>query len=251
MLITTKGLVLREVSYKETDKILTVLTAEGGLRTVKARGCRRKNSPLAASAQLLVYSEMTLFEYQDYWSLNEASSLDQFWGIKSDVELLALGSYFSETMEAIAEEGRADPALLSLILNSLYALCKLQKPRSLVKAAYELRLMCLAGYEPQLDACAVCGAEAPAGACLNLSEGLLCCSGCRGGVGPGFAVPLLPQTLAALRYLVTCDPKRLFSFPIDPLGLQNLSAVSEAFLVTQLERKFRTLDFYKQIRLGG
>ncbi|MEG2119210.1 MAG: DNA repair protein RecO C-terminal domain-containing protein, partial [Pseudoflavonifractor sp.] len=141
-------------------------------------------------------------------------------------------------------------ALLSLILNALYALCKLPKPRSLVKAAYELRLMCLAGYEPQLDACAVCGAEEPAGACLNLTEGVLHCGGCRGGVGPGFSVPLVPPALAALRYLVGCDPKRLFSFPIDPLGLQNLSAVCEAFLLTQMERKFRTLDFYKELKLG-
>ena len=52
MHITTQGLVLRETSYKEADKILTVLTREGGKRTVKARGCRRKGIPLAASAQL-------------------------------------------------------------------------------------------------------------------------------------------------------------------------------------------------------
>ena len=49
MHISTQGLVLREVNYKESDKLLTVLTAEGGKRTVKARGCRRKGSPLAAA----------------------------------------------------------------------------------------------------------------------------------------------------------------------------------------------------------
>ena len=48
-----------------------------GKRTVKARGCRRKGSPLAAAAQLLVYSDMTLFEYRDYFTLNEAESLQQ------------------------------------------------------------------------------------------------------------------------------------------------------------------------------
>ena len=37
MHISTQGLVLREVNYKESDKLLTVLTAEGGKRTVKAR----------------------------------------------------------------------------------------------------------------------------------------------------------------------------------------------------------------------
>ena len=122
MHISTQGLVLREVNYKESDKLLTVLTAEGGKRTVKARGCRRKGSPLAAAAQLLVYSDMTLFEYRDYFTLNEAESLQQFWRVRSDLERLSLASYFAEVMEAVAVEGRPDPPALSLILNSLYAL---------------------------------------------------------------------------------------------------------------------------------
>ena len=113
MHIVTQGLVLREVSYKESDKILTVLTRDGGKRTVKARGCRKKNSPLAAAAQLLVYSEMTLFEYRDFWSMDEAESREQFWGVKGDVEKLALGSYFAETMESVAEEDQDGSAMLS------------------------------------------------------------------------------------------------------------------------------------------
>ena len=101
MHVKTQGLVLREVNYKESDKILTVLTAEGGKRTVKARGCRRRDSRVAASAQLLVYSEMTLFEYRDFWSMDEASSLEQFWGVRADVEKLALASYFARGMKAV------------------------------------------------------------------------------------------------------------------------------------------------------
>ena len=145
MHISTQGLVLREVNYKESDKLLTVLTAEGGKRTVKARGCRRKGSPLAAAAQLLVYSDMTLFEYRDYFTLNEAESLQQFWRVRSDLERLSLASYFAEVMEAVAVEGRPDPPALSLILNSLYALDRLNRPLELVKAAFELKLMCLEG----------------------------------------------------------------------------------------------------------
>ena len=60
MHLTTKGLVLREVNYKESDKILTVLTAEEGKLTVSARGCSKKGSALAAASQLLVWSEFTL-----------------------------------------------------------------------------------------------------------------------------------------------------------------------------------------------
>ena len=171
MHLTTQGIVLREVNYKESDKILTVLTRDLGRLTVKARGCRRKNSPLSAASQLLVYSELTLFEYRDYWSMDQGDSLEQFWGVRQDVEKLALGSYFAEVMETVAEEGRPDPALLSLILNSLYALDKLNKPLPLVKAAYELKLLSLVGYEPMLDACAVCGVPEPEEPRLHLREG--------------------------------------------------------------------------------
>ena len=192
MHISTQGLVLREVNYKESDKLLTVLTAEGGKRTVKARGCRRKGSPLAAAAQLLVYSDMTLFEYRDYFTLNEAESLQQFWRVRSDLERLSLASYFAEVMEAVAVEGRPDPPALSLILNSLYALDRLNRPLELVKAAFELKLMCLEGSEPLLDACAVCGAPEPESPLFHLNEGVLCCAACRGRLGGGVSMPLSP-----------------------------------------------------------
>lgn len=246
--IVTRGLVLREVNYKESDKILTVLTEEGGRRTVKARGCRRKNSPLAASAQLLVWSDMTLFEYQDYYTLNEASSLDQFWGVKGDLVKLALGSYFAEVAETVAEEGVPDPPILPLLLNSLYAMDKLDKPLPLVKAAFELRLLCLSGYEPLLDACAVCGVSDPAEPRLHLKEGVLHCAACRGEVGDGVSMPLDGPALAAMRRVAYGDPKRLFSFSLPEESLRRLGDVCEAFLMTQLERGFRTLDFYKQLQ---
>ena len=250
MHIATQGLVLREVNYKESDKILTVLTAEGGKRTVKARGCRRKNSPLAAVAQLLVYSEMTLFAYQDRYTLNEGESLRQFWHVKSEVELLALGSYFAEVMEAVAVEGRPDPAAMSLILNSLHALDKLDRPQALVKAAYEMKLMALEGYEPLADACAVCGRPDPEQPMLNLTEGVLHCAGCKGEVGEGTSLPLTEGALAALRHILYGESKRLFSFALDGDSLACLAQVCEGFLRTQLDRGFRTLDFYHELKAG-
>ena len=248
MYVKTQGLVLRETSYKETDKILTVLTREGGRRTVKARGCRRRNSPLAASAQLLAWSEMTLFLYRDRLTLHEGTALDLFWGVRSDVEKLALASYFAEVTEAVAEEGRPDPALLSLVLNSLYALDKLPRPLPLVKAAFELKLLCTAGYEPLLDACAVCGRTDPQAPRLDLREGVLHCAGC--GLGDGASRALDPASLAAMRHVVYGDPKRLFSFTLAEAPLARMAAVCEEFLLTQLDRGFSTLDFYRRLTAG-
>ena len=88
MRLTTQGIVLRETNYKEADKILTVLTRDWGKRTVKARGCRRKNSKLTAASQLLVYSELTLSERGEFTTLTEADPLEQFWSVRQDLETL-------------------------------------------------------------------------------------------------------------------------------------------------------------------
>ncbi len=247
--IVTRGLVLREVAYKESDKILTVLLEGQGKRTVKAAGSRRRNSPLAAASQLLVYSEMTLFEYRDRVSLKEAEPLDEFRGARADLGKLALGSYAAEVCEAVAEEGVELPGLLPLVLNTLYALDRLDRPLALVKGAFEVKLACLAGYEPALGSCAVCGREAPEEARLHLTQGLLHCAGCRAGLGEGgVSLPLDPPALAALRHVVYGPPRRLFSFQLLPESLARFAGAAEGFLLTQLERGFRTLDFYKGLQ---
>ena len=247
MRLTTQGIVLRETNYKEADKILTVLTRDWGKRTVKARGCRRKNSKLTAASQLLVYSELTLSERGEFTTLTEADPLEQFWAVRQDLETLALASYFAEVAEASAQEGETCPELLSLLLNCLYALDTLKKPRALVKAVFELRLLCLTGYEPLLDACAVCGAPEPLRARLHLSQGVLCCAACRERLGGGVSMPLSPGALAAARYIVSGPPKKLFSFALAEESLRRLGQATEAFLMTQQERGFRTLDYYKQL----
>lgn len=249
MHLTTKGLVLREVNYKESDKILTVLTAEEGKLTVSARGCRKKGSAMAAASQLLVWSEFTLYEYQGRWAVKEATTERQFTGVRSDLDKLSLASYFAEVTEALAEEGQTEQGLLSLTLNSLHALEKLNLPSALIKTAFEWKAMALAGYEPMADGCAVCGRAEPEEPRINLSAGVIHCASCHQGAGEGISMPITPAALIALQHFIWGDPKRLFSVNIDPTSLRQLADASEAYLMTQLERGFRTLDFYKSIKM--
>ena len=62
-------------------------------------------------------------------------------------------------------------------------------------------------------------------------------------------MPLSRPALSALRHIVWGDPKRLFSFQIDEPSLRQLENASEAYLMTQLERGFRTLDFFKSLTM--
>lgn len=247
MYFKTEGLVLRETDYKEADKLLTVLTRDRGQLTLRARGVKRKNSPLKSGCQLLAFSEFTVFENKGYHLIDEAVAQEMFLALRADIELLSLASYFAQVAEVLSQEDDPNPALLSLCLNAMFALSKLGRPQTLVKAAFELRAACLAGYEPMLEGCAVCGAAQPDRFCV--SGGVLQCAGCQLPGEAGIRLPVHPGTLEAMRYIVRCDLKKLFSFRLGEKGEKELADAAETYLLTQLERGFFTLDFYKSLKI--
>ena len=188
MYINTTGLVLRETAYKDSSKILTVLTGGEGKLTVSAHGALRRNSKLAAVTQLLAFSEMTLYSSKDRWTMTEARSVEQFIGLRDDLVLLALGAYFAELTEAVADEDSPNPDLLPLILNALFALSeKIKEPRY-VKPAFELRLMAVSGFEPLIAECGECGSGDPESAVLSLRGGTIRCSKCAGAPAAAYTV---------------------------------------------------------------
>ena len=238
----TCGLVLRETVTRDADKILTVLTPDRGRLSVIARGARRKGSRVAAACQLLAYSEMTLYEKGRWTMLDAADTIELFDGLRQDLTALSLAAYFAELTEAVSD-GSGD--VLPLLLNALYALSALKKPPQLVKPAFQFRLMALAGYEPMADGCALCGAPQPENPMLDVVHGVVHCGKCR--EKGGLSLPLTASGLAALRYVLYGDPRRLYSFSLPPEGLRALNHAADAYGSAQLERSFRTLDYYKNI----
>lgn len=245
MYLTTQGLVLRVTDYNDRDALLTLMTPHYGKLTVKARGLRRKNSPLIAPCQLLAFGEFTLFEYKGMYTVNEAQSLELFQNLRRDLCKLSLGTYFAQCAEVLAQEDLPNPELLSLTLNCLYALSQMNIPECKVKAVFELRAACLAGYAPDISGCHVCGDPTPDR--FDISAGRLECSRCRSLDSGGLRLPVTPGTIQAMQYIIMCDPKKLFAFQLGEENMAELAHISEAYLTTQLERGFSTLDFYKSL----
>ena len=209
-----------------------------------AKGARSRKSRVTACTQLLAYSELTLSESRGWQYLSEGSPIQLFEGARRDIALLSLASYFAELTEAAALENVESGEILSLLLNALYALGELKKDPALVKAAFELKLMSLIGFEPLADACAYCGNPEPEDPVLDVREGVVCCGKCGKGER-GLAMPLSPGALAALRRALYGEAKRLYSFSLAGPDLKKLGDASEAYVHAMLERGFKTLDFYK------
>lgn len=247
MYLKIQGLVVRATAYSDTDLLLTLLTADQGKITAKVRGARRKNSRYISCSQLLAYCAYTLFEYRGMYTVNEAQTIALFPQLQKDLNKLSLATYFAQAAEVIAQEDTPTAGLLSLLLNSLYALDKDLAADTMIKAVFELRLACISGYEPDLRGCVHCGREVPDR--FNVFEGHLECSGCGGTVSKGIRMPVTPGVLDAMRYICYCQPNKLFSFRISQQNIERLSELTESYLSAQLERGFSALDFYKSLNI--
>ena len=119
-----------------------------------------------------------------------------------------------------------------------------------MKAAFELKLMSLIGFEPLADACAYCGDPEPEEPVLDIREGVVCCGKCGKGER-GLSMPLSAGALAAMRRVLYGEAKRLYSFSLAENDLKKLGDASEAYVHAMLERGFNTLDFYKGLAGRG
>ena len=246
MFVTARGLVLRQVRYKEADRILTLLTADRGKLTVKARGALRKGSRMAAATQALCYSEFTLFGNRGKWTADEGSTLEQFLGLREDISQLALGAYFAELLDTVCQEEQSAGPALQLALNALYALSRGIYTPEHVKAVFELRLLSLEGFQPEVDVCGVCGRTEPDGAMFSPASGMVHCAGCAPGA-EGASVALDKESLAALRHIVTAPARKEFSFALQDASLERLGRAAELFVRYQLDRNFYSLDYWKSV----
>ena len=244
MFQTVNALVLREVRYREADRILTVLTEQSGKQTMTAHGALSRRSKMMAATQQLTYSELTVFEKNNRLSVREGSVKEAFAGLRTDLKKLALGCYFAECLENFAGEDQPEPELLQLGLNCLYALSEDLCPEEKIKLAFEIRLAAATGYAPVTERCPVCGREEIQDPVFLAEEGKVVCRACR---KEGTALPLYGGMLPALRGLLRAPAKRILQFSLEPQERKALGTLAEQWLLRCAGKNIPTLQYYKAL----
>ena len=236
MPIATTGLVLRQVKLGEADQILTLLTPDLGVISASAKGSLRLKNKLFSACGHFSYSEFVLTSGRSHYFVDDASST---------VEGLALASYMAEVAAELSPAPPEAEAQLRLLLNCLYMICEKKRPWRQLKAIYELRALCLAGYMPDVLACSACGKYDGGSFYFSPAEGRLLCAAC---ADRERHLPNLdPGALYALRHICLSEDNKLFSFSLADTSLKNLSGVCEQYLLTHLEHGLKTLDFLKTV----
>ncbi len=244
MLLKVQGIVIREAISGEKDKVITVFTKEYGKISVFAGGAKGKKSRLSSCSQLFSYCDFVIFKNKDKYSLNDGQVIESFFDLTKDLESLSLGQYFLQLCDYSLPEREVCPEALSLLLNSLHLLCRGEKSKTLIKSVYELRLMCLIGFTPDVILCSKCEEEIEKDkkAYFLITEGKIICEKC--GVNTFL---MTPAVITCMRFIIYGDIKKIFSFKTSEETIQLLNYITENYCIFKLEKKMDTLDFYKSI----
>ncbi len=241
MKTTTKGLVIREQTIGESDRLVTLLTADWGLVRAFVRGAKQTKSRLASSTSLFAYSEFSLYRGRDAFVVDNATPIEVFFDLRKDIVKLALAQYFAQLSFELATEEQPAAEMLSVILNSLHLLCNSDKDLRIIKSAVELRLLSLGGYMPNILACANCSTYETDLMYFDTMDGCIYCENC----GKAGAIPCSKNVITAIRFVCLTEPKKIFSFTLSEENMEILSTIIEKYLISHLQKRFPTLEFYK------
>lgn len=244
MKFKTKGLILKQQNIGERDRLVWVLTESHGNLRAFARGAKNIKSPKCAGTGLLSYADLTIFEGRDSYSIDEANAIEQFIGLRSDVVNMSLAQYFCELCLNLCPTGQEAKEQLRLILNALFFLSNQKRPALQIKICFEMRLITLCGYMPDLVMCDECGVYESPEMVFVPRSGKLYCAACADRLGiQGVRLPIASVT--ALRHTVYADFERLFAFELKEELLTALSLASESYVAYMTQKDYPTLQFYK------
>lgn len=242
MQTTTKGLIIREQTIGESDRLVTLLTDDFGLIKAFVRRAKMMKSQNLSSTSLFVYGDFTIYKGKDAYVIDNASPIEVFFDLRSDIERLALAQYFAQLTYYLGNEEQPSHEMLRLILNALHLLCKGKKSQKLIKAALEMRMLCLGGYMPNILACNKCGEYETDLMYFSVEEGCIYCKECVGSS----SVPVPLGVVTAIRYICLVDDvSKVFSFSLSEENVDILSDICEKYLLSRIDGRLTTLEFYK------
>ena len=183
----TEAIVLRHQNLGDADKIVTVYSPYLGKLRLVGKGVLKPRSRVGGHVEPLTRVSLLIARGQNLDVISQVSPIESFVDLRDDLQRTAQGLYAAELIDLFTGEEDASPELYEALLETLKALT-LNKDGGLVLRRYELRLLGILGYAPDLDSCVVCRASSfQGGASFNSSAGGLVCAPLRRGRRGGAA----------------------------------------------------------------
>jgi len=157
-LLETEALILRSYNLAEADKIVVCLSRSAGLIRGVAKGCRKLKNRFGASLEPFTLINLTYYEkeHQELVSFRQTEILKSRFNLSSNASLLAGFSYMGDLLIDFSPPHQANDNLFRMALAAFEAVADTPDDLEAVLRYFEVWLLKLEGFLPDLRTCAGC-----------------------------------------------------------------------------------------------
>lgn len=225
------GIVLRTIKLGEADRIVTLVTERHGKVRAVAKGVRKTKSRFGGRLEPISHVEVQLWDGRELDVVTSVDTVDSFRSVREDLDRLTRATTLLEAVDALTQEGDADPRLYQMLLGALRSLDARDAP--LLVAAFFWKLLAQQGVGPAVEHCLECDDDTDVVA-LDPGEGGVFCRAHRRGI------PITPDALELLRRILGGGLVSVLSEPESPAGYE-VEALATSALEYHLERRLRSV----------
>jgi DNA repair protein RecO (recombination protein O) len=243
--LLVEAVVLRHSNWGEADRLLVLYTREQGKLRSIAKGARRVRSRKAGHLEPFTCAKLMLARGRDLWIVTQAETVDAYLPLREDLIRTGHAAYVAELIDRFTYEEGENRQLYALLVDTLHRLTGEEDVFAAVRY-FEIHLLDLLGYRPQLLNCVQCGEEIlPEDQYFSALLGGVLCPRC----GP-VSASARPISMLALKYLRhfqrSTYPEAQRAHP-EPAIRHEMETLLQYYLTYLLERGLNTPDFLRQI----
>ena len=240
-----EAIVLRHQDWGEADRLLVLFTREMGKVRAIAKGVRKLHSRKAGHLEPFTRASLLLARGRDMFIVTQAETIEAYQSIKESLPLVGYASYAVELLDRFTYEDGENQAMYRLLNDTLSRLSSGADP-TFVLRYYDLRLLDLLGFRPQLLNCVLCQSEIkPQDQFFSSAQGGVLCPSC--GRATTAAMPISMQALKFLRHLQRSGYTEAQRAKISPSINREMEAVMQHYLTYLLERGLNTPGFLRRV----
>jgi DNA repair protein RecO (recombination protein O) len=245
-----EAVVLRHSDWGEADRLLWLFTRQQGKLRAVAKGVRKLRSRKAGHLEPLTRSSLLLAHGRDLPIITQAETMEAFIPLREDLRLWEYACHVVELIDRFTYEEGENVPLYRLLVDTLGRLAGEPDP-GLVVHYYEIRLLDLLGFRPQLFHCASCGKEIRAqDQYFSAEQGGVLCPSCGREVPREGAKPITLAALKFLRHFQRSSYVEARRAKIPQAVMREIEALMEHYLTYLLERELNTMAFIRRMRRG-
>ena len=244
--LRVEAIVLRHNDWGEADRLLGLYTREMGKLRAIAKGVRKPRSRKAGHLEPFTRVSLLLAKGRDLWIVTQAETVNAYLNLRQDLLQVGYASYVVELLDRFTYEEGENPALYRLLADTLTRLDSQTGPGISIHF-YEIRLLDLLGFRPQLFTCATCQEEIqPRDQYFSAGLGGVLCQRC--GAATPSAIPVSMAALKYLRHFQRSSYNEAARARPAPEVEREIEKLLQYYLTYLLERGLNSPEFLRRVR---